>query len=76
YEIMIITKNLFESLVPLFVIMIPTFLLVSIFGKKLFMAIFLFMTIVVFAGGLIPFWILFVTLVSLGLIIYKNRGDL
>ena len=73
----IITLSLLTVIIPLIVLLIPTFAMYGKFGKSAIIPMFLLMSIVCFATNLIPVWLFFLIIVASGGIIVsqKARGD-
>lgn len=74
----ITTINLVNVLVPLIIMFVPTFAIYERYGKSTIVPVFIFMTIICFASGLIPTWLFFIIMIASAGFIFmeKKRRDL
>jgi len=72
-SITIITTALFSILIPLLILIIPTFLIYMRLGKTAIVPTFLLMSFICFITNLIPLWVFFIILISSGVFILSKK---
>lgn len=65
--------SLLTMLIPIIIILIPTIALRELYGSSFVIPIFLLMSFILFLGGLIPIWLIFIIMVSSSLFIIKQN---
>jgi len=69
------TTTLIVALIPLAIIIIVTLALKEATSKAFIIPLFIFLTIILYIGGNVPLWILFVTIIALGMLgLIEGRG--
>ena len=74
-SITILTTSLIMVIIPIIIMIVPTLTLYSRYGKSVIMPVFIFMSVICFAGGLIPAWLFFILMVSAGGFIVLKKGS-
>lgn len=72
----ITTINLVSILTPLIIMFVPTFAIYERYGKNTILPVFILMSVLCFATGLIPTWLFFIImLASAGFLFMKKRTE-
>ena len=74
-SITLITISLIMVVIPIIIMIVPTLALYSRYGKSVIMPVFIFMSIICFAGGLIPAWLFFILMVGAGGFLVLKKGS-
>ena len=74
-SITIVTISLIMVMIPIIIMVVPTLLVYSKYGKSFIMPVFIFMSIICFAGGLIPAWLFFILMVGAGGFLVLKKGS-
>ena len=72
-QVNIVTLNLMMVIVPLMVMLVPTFGVAARYGKSVILPMFILMSIICFATELIPMWLFFVIMLSSGAFLFMKR---
>jgi len=74
-SVSIITLNLTMVMVPIIVLLVPTFGVSARYGKNTILPMFILMSIICFATDLIPVWLFFIIMISAGAFLFmKHKG--
>lgn len=72
-SVQIITLNLMMVIVPIMVLLVPTFGISARYGKNTILPVFILMSIICFATSLIPIWVFFIIMLSAGAFLFMKR---
>jgi hypothetical protein len=69
----IVITNIISMIVPLIIMILPTFAIYTRYGRKTILPVFILMTILCFATELIPTWIFFVIMFCAAAFVFMER---
>lgn len=72
-ETSIITLALIEVIVPLIILILPTFGIYLAYGKKTIIPMFILMTLICYLGNLIPTWLFFIMIIASGGFLFMSK---
>lgn len=75
-SVSIITTSLIMMIIPLIMIIIPSFAISNRYGVETVIPMFILMSLVLVATSIIPVWLFFIILISCSVFIGKHRGNL
>ena len=72
-SVSVVSSNLIDMIIPLILILIPTFIISGIYDKKLIVPMFIFMSVILTITNLIPVWLFFIIGLSLSLFVFFKK---
>jgi len=75
-DVSVITESLLNMMIPLIIILVPTFLFSSRFGKQVIVPLFILFSLVLTISTLIPYWLFFIIVFpSIIMVFFKSKKE-